>query len=257
MKCILCNQKNGSYSRVTHTSDDYSIYKCSHCGLEHTYPLLTDDDLLKLFSTYSDMRANTDVVSKNVKRNLDLIYKNTSLNDKSLFLDFGCGNGEFIDYGGNNFYGVDLHRKTNSHVVTSIDKLDIDAFDCITLFGVLEHLNKPKEKMLELSKHLKENGYLVMTAVDTESFIPYLYRLEHLTYWSKNSFEKLAEFLGLKVVYHQPYTMIQKSEVYLDRILHRTPESLKDIIYNKSVSHLPEFVEVPTNEAFCIMKKAK
>lgn len=259
VKCVLCEETAGKYSRKSHSSVKFDIYKCSNCGLEYTTPMPTDKELLDFYSKYNDIRGNTDIVQKNAIRNIDLICKYTNIDDKSLILDFGCGNGEFVDYYGGNCYGVELSNKNISpRIKNSIEELNIKKFHCITLFGVLEHLNDIKGIMLNINSYLQETGYIVITTVDAEALIPYFYKPpEHLTYWTKNSFKKLAKLLGLDIVYYDAYYMIQRGDVYLDRLLSRTPNDLKTIILDNVLAQFPKFVEIPTNEVFVIMQKRK
>jgi SAM-dependent methyltransferase len=220
-------------------------------------PIPSDLDLIDFYNDYNDIRANTNVVKKNALRNLDLISKYVNITPSTLLLDFGCGNGEFVKIYGENCYGVELSNKNkHNRIVNHLIDLSIDKFDCITLFGVLEHLNSVKETMLNVGKYLKKDGCLVITTVDAESLIPYYYKPpEHLTYWTYRSFQELATLLKLEIIYYEPYKMVQYGDIYLDRLLARTPNELKEIVLNKVHNSFPEFVEIPTNEVFVIMKK--
>ena len=78
---------------------------------------------------------------------------------------------------------------------------------------------------------------------------------EHLTYWTQNAFQRLFEQCGLPAVHSQPYTMVQASDVYLDRLLSRTPEQYRPC-FAGTLDSLPDLVEVPTNEILVIAEKA-
>ena len=257
IECVLCGTVAGKYSRLSHTSEKYSIYKCSDCGLEYTAPIPSDNELIDFYKKYKDIRADKVIVEKNVQKNIDLIKKYTSINEQSFVLDFGCGNGEFVRLYGNNCYGVELLAdKSNEKIKNSIDSFDIKKFDCITLFGVLEHLNNLHLTMLDIESHLEKNAYLVLSTVDAEGLIPYYYKPpEHLTYWTKKSFEVLAKNLNLEIIYYNNYTMIQHGNIYLERLLSRTPENLSKIVLDNVSQDFPKFVEVPTNEILVIMQK--
>jgi SAM-dependent methyltransferase len=225
--------------------------------LEYTNPLPTNEELEEFYNKYDDVRANQEVVLLNVKRNIRLISKYIDLKDSSLVLDFGCGNGEFVEEFGGNCYGIDIvNKKKSSRISTSFKNLENKKYDCITLFGVLEHLNDVRNTMEKLNGYLSENGCFVITTVNAEGVIPYYYKPpEHLTYWTKESIYKLAEFLGCGIVYYEPYSMYQLGAVYLDRLLSRTPENLKNIIIKNTKDEFPKVVDVPTNEVLVIMKR--
>jgi hypothetical protein len=105
---------------------------------------------------------------------------------------------------------------------------------------------------LELSEYKKPNGIIAITTVDAEGVIPYYYKpVEHLTYWTKNSFENLFEKAGIKLIEYKPYKMLQRSDVYVERLLSRTPNQYKRA-FDFVISSLPEYIEVPTNEVFVV-----
>jgi 2-polyprenyl-3-methyl-5-hydroxy-6-metoxy-1,4-benzoquinol methylase len=87
---------------------------------------------------------------------------------KSFFvLDLGCGDGTFIkivNKKGGNAIGVDQKTQTRK----AIFKFKIEnfrtkkKFDAVTLYHVIEHLNKPEKGLETAKKHLRSNGILVI-----------------------------------------------------------------------------------------------
>lgn len=258
-KCVLCSAPAGNYNVPSHTYEIYKIYKCSDCGLEYTNPIPSDETLQEFYSEYNDIRAQSEIVYLNAKKNLDKLYELGILNENSLVLDFGCGNGEFLEICGDNCYGVELaSSRLNERIVNNLNALPIQKFDCVTLWGVLEHLNDINGIISEINKYIKDDGYLVITTVNAESSIPYYYKPpEHLTYWTEKSFSFLATAFDFKTIVYEPYVMKQFSAVYLDRLLSRTPEEIKKTIYSASVDLLPKIIEVPTNEIFVVLQKSR
>lgn len=253
-ECVVCNQISGQYYREISTDQEYKIYKCSNCGLEYTYPIPTDSDLEKFYTGYNDILASKDISNLNAQEKLKTL-QTYGLNSESLMLDFGCGNGEFVDAAGSNCYGIDLRNIENKRIYKKLQYLPINRFDFISLWGVLEHINDLLGTLIELAKYLKAGGYLALTTVNAEGRIPYYYKPpEHLTYWTKSSIKILAENLGLKVIKISDYNMIQYSEIYLDRLLSRTPKEHADVITH-SAKYLPEIITVPTNEFFVLLQK--
>ena len=246
--CPICSTRSGTYCiRIK----EFHIYKCANCGLEHTYPKPSLAQLQAFYSTYTDIRAASDVVILNAKRNLQLLCEFGYKENKTL-LDFGTGDAAFVDIAGNNCFGVDFKPTNKTRVFVNLTDLPIKNYDFITLWGVLEHLANPMETLLELTKFRKQNGIIAITTVDAEGAIPYYYKpVEHLTYWTKSSFENLFEKAGIKLIEYKPYKMLQRSEIYVDRLLSRTPNEFK-LAFNGSKSALPEYIEVPTNEVFVV-----
>lgn len=249
--CPVCSCDAGKYSI---NIDDFSIYKCSNCGLEHTYPIPMNKELIDFYSRYEDIRADSAIVKLNVQNNLEKLSK-YGLNKNSLILDFGCGKGEFVDIAGKNCYGVELSNSIGDRIFSSLDNLEIKKFEYITLWGVLEHINDIKQIMKKLSKFLKKDAYLIITTVNAEGEIPYYYKPpEHLTYWTKKSLHLLAEYIECDILEISQYNMKQFSHIYLDRLLSRTPKE-HAVVIKDSIDMLPEIIEIPTNELFTVLKK--
>lgn len=250
--CPVCETNAGSY--ILNVVNNYNIHKCHGCGLEYTSPNPTNKDLELFYSSYLDVRASEDIVRLNAEKNIALLEK-YGLNRKSSYvLDFGCGNGEFVEIYGSNCYGIEL--KPNplcDRIKSSLEELPLEKFDCITLWGVLEHLNDIQGIMSKLSTVLKKNGILVITTVNAEGLIPFYHKPpEHLTYWTRKSFDILGNNYGYDIIGYMNYEMYQYSSIYLDRLLSRTPKEYKAAIME---ANLPEIITIPTNEIFVVYQK--
>lgn len=253
INCPICKEKASNYNVPV---EKYAIYKCPKCGLEYTYPIPTDSQLEEFYSSYFDIRADSTIVNLNATNNLKAL-SNYGIDNKSIILDFGCGNGEFVNIAGQNCYGIELGKSNHCRIFNSFDYLPIKQYDCITLWGVLEHLNNISEIMKNVSNHLKSNGIIVITTVDAEGNIPYYYKPpEHLTYWTKESLNILASTLNCQIEEFKPYYMNQLSEVYLNRLFSRTPTKYANII-SANEHDLPNIIKVPTNEFFAVLRKNK
>ena len=250
--CPVCETISGAYSLIT---GEYSIIKCPHCGLEYTSPIPTNEDLVEFYGNYENIRANPEIVQINASRNLSLLKK-YGLTESSSILDYGAGNGEFVEVAGPRCFGVELSsRIKGNRIFESLNDLPVKHFDFISLWGVLEHLNDITSSMKEIMERLRIGGFLVITTVDAEGIIPYYYKPpEHLTYWTRKSINILLEKNGLEVMEIKPYEMFQLSEIYMDRLLSRTPDEYKETILS-SCGELPEIITVPTNEIFVVAKR--
>ena len=247
--CPVCGCGSGAYSVPV---GNYQVTKCPNCGLEYTIPNPTDDELNRFYGDYADIRANPEIVAINAKRNLELL-RAYGLNEESRILDFGCGNGEFVEMAGGRCFGVELSSRENAtRIFDNIDALPVERFDFVTLWGVLEHLNDPVRIIKKLTERLLPRGHLVITTVNAEGTIPYYYKPpEHLSYWTAKSMHYLLERNGFEIKAIQPYEMCQFSEIYLDRLLSRTPVEYREPIAS-SRTKLPRIITVPTNEFFVV-----
>src|SRR5690606_11805611 len=93
--------------------------------------------------------------------------------------DFGCGSGDFLAQAGRcgaEVYGIDAspdRRKwadrAGGVIEPSLEDLPADLkgrMDAVTLFEVLEHLDAPREILLQLVEWVKPGGLLVLETPD-------------------------------------------------------------------------------------------
>lgn len=251
---------------------EYKIFKCSQCGLEYTDPMPSQAELKYFYNTYHDIRADQTVVRKNSKTNIEFLKKKFGFNaNRDALLDFGCGNGEFVDEIRKisslcNSYGVDKKYSEVTvplnFIYSDFEYLPISNFTFITMWGVLEHLVDPLAICRSLVKKINSKGFFVITTVNAEGDIPYWYKPpEHLTYWTREAFGYLARELGMEIVYYDKYSMQQFFGVYLDRLLARTPngqaELIKQYLLKANNRIFEEIVTIPTNEVLVVMQKKK
>lgn len=249
-RCVVCGEPAGSYAIAV---DEYLIYKCAQCGLEYTLPIPTLHQLKDFYASYTDVRAENNVVRENSIRQLKIL-SDIGLAKEDLILDFGSGAGMFIEVAGDNCYGVEF-RAASQRVYSSTKDLPERKFKYITMWGVLEHLTNPVEIIAELQELLTSEGRIILTTVNAEGLIPYYYKpIEHLTYWTQTSFHRLFESCGMNVVSFAPYYMLQHKDVYLNRLLSRTPEHYQEA-FQCTLTNLPNYVEVPTNEILVVAEK--
>lgn len=129
--------------------------------------------------TYKEMYLNEEnhwwfVGTRNIL--FSLINKFVVKNEKNKILDIGCGTGIVLkkleSYG--NTFGVDISDEAISFClkrgIKNIFKADIlnlpfknNYFNLITLFDVLEHVNKPSLALVEIYRILDLNGIVVLS----------------------------------------------------------------------------------------------
>jgi len=253
--CPVCGKPAGSYCVSV---GDYSIFKCSACGLEYTTPVPSDEELGDFYQSYSDIRADVEVQRRNAERNCVFLRETGILDDSSSVLDFGCGAGIFADVIGPQCLGFDISAIDNGvspNVTGNYEKMIERSYDVVTLWGVLEHLSDPVTSMQEIVPLIATGGHVVITTVNAESNIPYYYKpVEHLTYWTEMAIRHLFEIVGLSLKLIKPYEMEQSGDIYVNRLLSRTPPPYAKVLAD-SIKYLPAYVSVPTNEFICIAKK--
>lgn len=157
-------------------------------------------------------------------------FKNLTKN-KNL-LDFGCGDGKFLNIVKNakSYSGLELnllkiknikksYKKIN--IVEKIDELKVN-FDLVTCFHVLEHLPEQVQSLKNLRKKMKKNAKIIIEVPHANDFLLNLPRplgskflkftlwSEHLILHTKNSLEKVLKVAGfskIKIQFYQRYNL--------------------------------------------------
>lgn len=248
--CVICS----SVAFPLKAKNSYQIAHCPFCGLEFCAPMPNQKNLADFYDQYRDVRANTEVVRKNSESNLQQLKKH--LGQDSRILDFGSGSenlfiAECRNSGFHQSYGYDKFFETADYSI-SLENLQKSSFNCISLWGVLEHVTDPIETMIFLESCLAADGIIALTTVSTESSIPYQHKPpEHTLYFSRKSLELLAARAGLEIIEYRMYEMLQNPDVYLSILLRTVPEKYVQLIDHR----LPEFVHIPTNEVFVVLRR--
>jgi SAM-dependent methyltransferase len=224
--CSLCS---GNLARIRRFSkrgrEDIHLYRCMDCRSEMLLPQPTDGLLAKEYKDYFSKRSQyTSTPFPKVTFFTDLLKKHfplTSYTPDFKALELGSGGGDFVAAFNTlfpqaaitavemNTEGADKLRGLNCRVVNIAieDFLEdcVDRYDSIFMFDVLEHLRSPVESLRRLSRLLKADGRIYLTTPLAGSMLHRLtgrfwpqYKLEHLFYFSKTSFDKIGEQVGLR-----------------------------------------------------------
>jgi 2-polyprenyl-3-methyl-5-hydroxy-6-metoxy-1,4-benzoquinol methylase len=136
--------------------------------------------------------------------------------DKKL-LDIGSGTGDFLNVCKEdnwNVFGVEpnlqareISKKKNVQVVESLNQLEENNFDVITLWHVLEHVENLLEYIAILKQKLKPNGTLIIAVPNYNSFDANYYKEywaafdvpRHLWHFSQKSISKLFSKVSMRV----------------------------------------------------------
>jgi 2-polyprenyl-3-methyl-5-hydroxy-6-metoxy-1,4-benzoquinol methylase len=223
--------------------DAVFIKVIDHSVSKESFDLLLDDELqlLKTFPQPSldklpsyyeseDYISHTDskrtlfeklyhlVKTNALKNKVALITKENP--QKGNLLDIGAGTGDFLNQAkqsGWNCIGIEPNEKAKQSAVskgvkfsTTLEELEDNLFDVITMWHVLEHVPDLENQIKTLKRLIKPNGTIIIAVPNFKSFDANHYKSfwaaydapRHLWHFSKTSIHKLfsKENLNLKKV---------------------------------------------------------
>lgn len=230
VKCPVCG--NTTFTDLitckdhTVSHETFGIKSCADCGLGITKNIPSNIEKYYDSSEYISHSETSSGIGKlyrsarsySIKWKLSLI----KIHSRSLkILDFGCGTGSFITELAKNeikVAGVEpskiAREKINPSipVYESIENLNENEFDCITLWHVLEHVNNLDDTLQKLVNKLTSEGTLFIAVPNPESPDAIHYKNywagydvpRHIWHFNKNAMSKLLAKHGLEIVHIQP-----------------------------------------------------
>lgn len=202
-------------------------------------------------------------------QSFNLQYKKTILLDRikkgSKVLDYGCGAGQFVKFIENDFetFGFEpnsdalkaVHNKiTKATILDSINSIEDQSLDAITLWHVFEHVENQDEMLEIFNKKLKEKGLLIIAVPNPTSYDAKHYKEfwaaydvpRHIYHFSKNGMENLIskksnwKLRKIKPLVLDSYYISMLSEKYkksplfwLKAVIHGTISNIKALFSNE------------------------
>jgi len=205
------------------STEKISVYKCLKTGYCFYYPFeITGDSKFyeKLQSNewyYMPWKWEHQVCQKYIKSHFKI-------------LEIGCGKGDFLkkvslQFENTQCYGLELNKSSvynddriciNNLTLEEFSEANQEVFDIVCSFQVLEHIPAVKDFLSANIKCLKNNGLLVISVPNNNSFIKYdrnnVLNMppHHMGLWTAESLLKIGEAFNLdlvEIVYEplQPY----------------------------------------------------
>ena len=206
----------------------YKLIKCENCNLIFQEQIPNEKFSQQLYEKYinkdDSFKKKDDYEKKYHKK---LFYEMGLI--KSIFkkkkeeisiLDFGAGWGFWLNYLKKNKFNVFAHeisetridflKKNNIKVIFDIKNID-NKFDFIYSEETFEHIPNPKETLINLSKILKDDGFIMLRFPSSFLFKLKLnsrynpstdcaHPLEHINLLKRKSFEAMIEGSNLKII---------------------------------------------------------
>ncbi len=207
------------------TDEKFEILKCVNCGL--IFPKLNNKNgyYKKYYpSNYYHQRNKVFMFAQDVYKFFYQFWLKYFLNrfsKRGKILDFGCGEGQFLASMPKSFtkYGLEINLRAVSFIKKNYPQIRIFdkmsylksnslKFNLITMWHSLEHLDNPKETLLQLTGLLEKDGYLILSTPNSGSFgfkiaqssWFHLDAPRHLAIFNSGNLTKLCQEVGLKVI---------------------------------------------------------
>lgn len=200
-----CGSVRGNTERFK--SQTFNLWKCPSCQSIHS----TDPvDLADIYRDYPlNDKRRLDIFAKGTMANLLKRLRQGGLNKNDTILDFGCGNGIFLQFlsqkGHTNIAGFDPFIKKYAELPELAG-----GYDCVVANDVIEHVENPREVMRQCRELVRPGGLLYMGTADSSGvenmhdLEPHLMRLHqpfHRVIINQHALRDLGKELGLEEIH--------------------------------------------------------
>lgn len=235
MPCLFCGVHD---ERLRFRDGDYRVVECARCGHVYVNPRLPAERLHEMYQEeywtsdrakefgYTEYLADASLYLRTYRMRSTVLdaYKR----GPGRVLDVGCAAGFFlkvmadkgwtttgieisapmVNYAKQQLGLDDVHRGD----VLSVDLGDRPPYDVITLWDVIEHLERPDEHLARVAELLADDGVLVLETQDVSSrFARAMGRKwqhykheEHLYHFHPDSLRRLLEQCGFRILENTP-----------------------------------------------------
>lgn len=220
IRCCVCGNTSPQNFTLKYQKENFAVVTCNSCGFYFIPPYYRKKITYGNYKDASVRQAvqhgNNWVKIQRHKLRFKLIQKFKKRGD---LFDLGAGWGHFMLAGkelGYNVYGVEiaeepyLYCKNDLHLpVDHIDFFTMDEnkkFDVITMWDVLEHIDRADTFVGKCARLTKQDGILVLQVPQIDSYFAKRHKdnwkmmgLDHVNYFGKKTITQLLEKYGYKV----------------------------------------------------------
>ncbi|MBL7921814.1 MAG: class I SAM-dependent methyltransferase [Bacteroidia bacterium] len=219
--CTVCGNKDHTKFHVKYQKEKFAVVTCDVCNLHFIPPYYRKQikyTQYKNADVTAAVRAGNNWI-KVQRHKLRFKFIQKFVKSGKLF-DLGAGWGHFMLAGkelGYDVYGVEISEQPYLYCVNDL-KLPVDhidffemdeskQFDIITMWDVLEHIDKADEFLAKCNKLTKPGGYLVLQVPQIDSYFAKRHKdnwkmmgLDHVNYFGHDTITKILARNGYEVV---------------------------------------------------------
>lgn len=221
IECCVCGNHEPNGFELKYQKEKFAVVTCNACSLHFIPPYYRK----KIeYTQYKNADVTTAVRAGNnwvkIQRHiLRFKFIQRFIKQGELF-DLGAGWGHFMLAGkelGYQVYGVEISEQPYLYCVNDL-KLPVDhidffqmdenrKFDLITMWDVLEHIDKASGFLEKCNKLTKPGGYLFLQVPQIDSYFAKRHKdqwkmmgLDHVNYFSKKTITQILEKNGYEVL---------------------------------------------------------
>ena len=212
-ECLICKSEKLNLMKDYKTAH---LCQCKDCGFVFSKQIPTEIELVNHYNQYSRNDYLSPLTIKRYNVLLDYFEKYRKNNK---LLDVGCGVGYFLyeaQKRGWEVYGTEytndaikICQEKNINVSKGVlepKNYELEKFDVITSFEVIEHINNPIDELTNFYKILRKGGLVYVTTPNFNSLLRYRLKSdynvicfpEHLSYYTPNTLNKVFTRVGFK-----------------------------------------------------------
>jgi len=219
--CSVCGNKNPEEFTLKYEKENFAVVTCNNCSFHFIPPYYRkkiEYTQYKNADVTAAVRAGNNWI-KIQRHKLRFKFIGKFVRSGKLF-DLGAGWGHFMLAGkelGYDVYGVEISEQPYLYCVNDL-KLPVDhidffemdeskKFDVITMWDVLEHIDKANDFLAKCSKLTKPGGYLFLQVPQIDSYFAKRHKdgwkmmgLDHVNYFGKDTIKKILANNGYEVV---------------------------------------------------------
>ena len=189
LRCALCRSPFGQELFHDHLPEEgpYRVYFCPGCRIAQTVPRPSPEEMSRLYATDRYRTREGKRFIAPVERSVTLFNRLksrivTRRRKRGSILDIGCGRGLFLNIMSREGWrtkGVEFNAETAAYAssVYGIDVITVQdlvripdkEFDVITMYHVLEHVERPDALLESCLRLLKDDGLLFVAVPNIAS----------------------------------------------------------------------------------------
>jgi len=264
LKCPVCDSSSGF--RTAYQFPAFNLIDCQNCGFRFIPP--SDYLPLDYYAHYKDDSAAIEIAKANVDlklgMNLDRYGWISKIKPSGRLLDVGAGWGHFVFAGRQTAFQAEGIEPSERNVAFArqhlgvpvthgsfLDMTAVDAFDVVTMWDVLEHINEPFAFVQQAYRVLKPGGIVVIKVPDASSGIARFFGKfwhnighKHVNLFGKHTLPLLLERCGFRTC--KIIVTLEPKNILVYAII----PSLKRLFGIRSKAHQTAYTNADAQRAF-------